>query len=223
MTGAGESADNMARELRDRATGLRAKADELEAKADRSEVGADGERRVATVLAPLESPSCHVLHDRLLDPSTSRVNLDHIVVSVAGIFLVDAKNWAGNVVEFEGSLWQHKFGTAGQRVSVPMNPEVDKVRRMAEQVETVSARVVEPVMCLTGENADRFGPARSIRGADLRQVRGDRPGDGRRATQDPRVPARGSPGHRRFVPAGRLRRRRPGAGRRPDLRSGSAV
>ena len=167
MTGAGESADNMARELRDRATGLRAKADELEAKADRSEVGADGERRVATVLAPLESPSCHVLHDRLLDPSTSRVNLDHIVVSVAGIFLVDAKNWAGNVVEFEGSLWQHKFGTAGQRVSVPMNPEVDKVRRMAEQVETVSARVVEPVMCLTGENADRFGPARSIRGVSV--------------------------------------------------------
>jgi hypothetical protein len=164
VTGAGESAENMARELRDRARDLRAKADELEGRADRSEVGADGERRVAAVLAPLESPSCRVLHDRLLDPSASRVNLDHVVVSVAGIFLVDAKNWAGDVVEFEGSLWQHKFGLAGKRVSVPMNPEVNKVRWMAEQVETLSTRVVEPVVCLTGENADRFGPPRSIRG-----------------------------------------------------------
>jgi hypothetical protein len=167
MADAGESADDMARELRDRARGLRAKADELEGRADRSEIGAEGERRVAAVLAPLESPSCRVLHDRLLDPSTSRVNLDHIVVSVAGIFVVDAKNWAGDVVEFEGSLWQHKFGPAGKRISVPMNPEVNKVRRMAEQVETVATRVVEPVVCLTGDNADRFGPARSIRGVSV--------------------------------------------------------
>ena len=94
----------------------------------------------------------------------SQANLDHIVICPAGNYLIDAKNWVGNVVEYEHALWQHKWSEDSKRTSIPMNPQVDKVRRMAEQVEVTASRVVEPVICLAGENAERFGEPRQIRG-----------------------------------------------------------
>jgi hypothetical protein len=45
-----------------------------------------------------------------------------------------------------------------------MNAEVDKVRHMAEAMETLSSCVVEPVLCLTGRNAHAFGAHQLIRG-----------------------------------------------------------
>jgi hypothetical protein len=129
--------------------------------------GEGGERRVASELQPLEGAACRVLHDRLLDAGKPNANLDHIVVSAAGIFLIDAKNWAGKVVEYEGSLWQHKYGEGAARTRIPMDPEVNKVRRMAEQMAASSSRVVEPVLCLTGDRADHFGEARTVRGVSV--------------------------------------------------------
>ena len=73
----------------------------MDAMASNWQPGEAGERRVADALRPLEGTHCHVLHDRLLDPGRSRVNLDHIVVSVAGNYLINAKNWSGDI---SGSL-----------------------------------------------------------------------------------------------------------------------
>lgn len=79
----GGSAGKRAQALRKVAAERRAAADRAEAMASQWEAGELGEGRVAEALRPLEGENCHVLHDRLLNPGRSRVNLDHIVVCVA--------------------------------------------------------------------------------------------------------------------------------------------
>ncbi|MDQ1744673.1 MAG: hypothetical protein QOE23_3012, partial [Pseudonocardiales bacterium] len=158
MGAEGGSAREKAEALRRLAADARLKADRMDSMASRWEAGDLGERRVAAALAPLEGRHCRVLHDRLLAPGQSRVNLDHIVVSVAGTYLIDAKNFTGTVVAEGGSLRQR----AGSRRS--LDDKVDKVRRMAEQLESLTTSVIDPVICLAGEHSEEFGEPVAVRG-----------------------------------------------------------
>ena len=167
----GESASSKARELREQAAVAMAESGRLAQEAAAWEAGAAGERRVAEALSGLtDGPNVFVLHDRLLRPGRSQANLDHVVVSPGGTHLVDAKNWAGNVTVYQGSLWRHKPDGQGGRSSECMNAEVDKVRHMAETMETLSSCVIEPVLCLTGRNAPGFGADQLIRGVHIVSV-----------------------------------------------------
>jgi hypothetical protein len=164
----GESASSQAHSLREQATAAQTEAARLTEEAAAWEAGAKGERRVAEALSILAGMSnVNVLHDRLLRPGRSQANLDHIVVSPGGAHLIDAKNWAGNVNVYQGSLWRHKPDSQGGRSSECMNAQVDKVRRMAEAMETLSSCVVDPVLCLTGRNSHGFGTDQLIRGVHV--------------------------------------------------------
>lgn len=57
--------------------------------------GAAGERAVAKRLAKLEPKGVLALYDRRVPGS--RANIDHIAVGPAGVFVIDAKRWSGNV------------------------------------------------------------------------------------------------------------------------------
>jgi hypothetical protein len=57
--------------------------------------GADGEERLGQQLNEHLSDIGHVLHDRKV-PNT-RGNIDHLVVALSGIWIVDAKNYTGKV------------------------------------------------------------------------------------------------------------------------------
>lgn len=62
--------------------------------------GWEGERRTARALAPLRRSGCVLLHDlpdRGSSGRTSKANLDHVVVSPGGVFLLDSKWLAGEV------------------------------------------------------------------------------------------------------------------------------
>lgn len=164
----GESASSQAHSLREQAAAAQAEAARLTNEAAAWEAGAEGERRVAEALSDLSAASNVILfHDRLLRPGRSQANLDHIVVSPGGAYLIDAKNWAGNVTVYQGSLWRHKPDGLGGRSSECMNAQVDQVRRMAEAMETLSSCVVDPVLCLTGRNAHAFGQDQLIRGVHV--------------------------------------------------------
>ena len=164
----GESASSQAHSLREQAAAAQAEAARLNDEAAAWEAGAEGERRVAAALSVLTPASnVIVMHDRLLRPGRSQANLDHIVVSPAGAYLIDAKNWAGNVTIYQSSLWRHKPDGQGGRSSECMNAQVDQVRRMAEAMETLSSCVIDPVLCLTGRNAHAFGTEQLIRGVHV--------------------------------------------------------
>ena len=77
--------------------------------------------------------------------------------------LIDAKNWAGNLTEWEGGLFKHQHGSAGQRRHVPVHHEVDNVMRMGTEM---ARRIQVPVLvavALAGAQADDFGEPRLVR------------------------------------------------------------
>ena len=121
-----------------------------------------GERRVAAALADLRE-AWTVLHDRLLRPGQSDANLDHVVVGPGGLFLVDAKNRAGRVIDWEGGLFQHTV-REGQPVLVNLAGELKKVHGMAAYMAAEAGMPVTPVLCLAGVHEAEFGEPRMLRG-----------------------------------------------------------
>lgn len=149
----GGSAWQRADELRAEAAAARARAEALEREAGAWQAGADGERRVAVELGKLP-PTWRVLHDRLLRPGRSLTNIDHLVVGPSGVYLIDAKNWAGGVSVYDGTLWQHNGGSRCRRDAL------EQVHRFAGEVERAIALPVTPVLALAGKPSARFTPRR---------------------------------------------------------------
>ncbi len=72
-----------------------------------------------------------VLHDRRI-PGT-RANIDHIVVSPAGVFVIDAKNWSGRVEQRDIGGW---FKT-DLRLYVGGRDRTKRIAGMSSQLEAV--------------------------------------------------------------------------------------
>src|SRR5687768_6626707 len=99
----------------ERAAHMTARADELELRArelaeqaarlrdvtSKVEKGNEGERRIGDRLDILDGAGWHVLHDRRKS-SSSRANLDHVVVGPPGVLVIDAKNWSGGLLRLDG-------------------------------------------------------------------------------------------------------------------------
>lgn len=137
----------------------RLRAEQLEAQAGAWAAGADGERRAAAALRELPD-GWVVLHDRLLRPGTSLTNLDHVVVGPGGVFLVDAKNWAGGLSVHDDNLWQH----AGR--SSAKGAELDKLAGFAGELEKALGVPVVPLVALAGGHSGRF-KAQRVRGVEV--------------------------------------------------------
>lgn len=93
------------------------------------EQGARGERVLGSTLDPLRAEGMAVLHDRRIPGS--RANIDHIVVSAAGVFVIDAKNYKGRVERHDRGGW---FST-DYRLYVGGRDKTALVARMAKQAE----------------------------------------------------------------------------------------
>ena len=111
--------------------------------------GAPGEQKVGVTLDGIQG--IIVLHDR--HKPRSRNNIDHVAVTPAGVWVIDAKVRAGKKLEF-----RNKGGLLGrdERLVVGGRDETKLVDDMAWQVQTVYAAcadllgdtVVRPALCL---------------------------------------------------------------------------
>ena len=103
------------------------------------DAGSRGERALGRYLETLhDGDSIVVLHDRRI-PGT-RANIDHVVVAPSGIFVVDAKNYAGKVQRIDRGGW---FST-DWRLIVGRRDCTRLVHGMAKQVAAIRAAVGEP-------------------------------------------------------------------------------
>lgn len=107
--------------------------------------GAEGERRVADSLAHLTRYGWTVLHD-VRWPGRQRANIDHIAIGPAGVFVVDAKNWSGDVRVTDAGVRQNGYGRGAA---------VEGVSQAAAAVTTLlepqHRSAVRGVMCLAGQ------------------------------------------------------------------------
>ena len=129
--------------------------------------GARGERLLGDRLDAHRDQGIAVLHDRRI-PGT-RANIDHVVVSAAGVFVVDAKNYSGRVELQDRGGW---FST-DYRLCVGGRDKTTLVRGMARQVAAVQTALepafadvpVTPVICFVDSEWGLF--ARPLRFGDV--------------------------------------------------------
>ena len=74
--------------------------------------GAAGEQRVAAALAKHLKPGVVVLHDRRIPGS--RANIDHIAIAPSGVWVIDAKRYAGKVAVTRPLLGAARLTIAGR-------------------------------------------------------------------------------------------------------------
>jgi Nuclease-related domain len=111
--------------------------------------GAEGERIVGQALETACAGIGHVLHDRRL-PGSKR-NIDHVVVTGAGVFVVDAKNVKGTprFANFGGTLTTDERLCIGRMDQTMM---VEGVQSLGAAVREISKTEVTSVLCFVGQN-----------------------------------------------------------------------
>ncbi len=93
--------------------------------------GARGERALGAFLDPLRDEGIAVLHDRRIPGS--RANIDHVVVSAAGVFVIDAKNYQRRVEYRDRGGWF----SVDERLYVGGRDKTSLVKGMAKQATAV--------------------------------------------------------------------------------------
>jgi hypothetical protein len=114
-------------------------------------VGAEGERRIAEVLADVKGIA--VLHDRLV-PGQGAANLDHVLVTPKGVFIVDAKKYSGTLEcrvvgkGFSTDLRLYVAGRDRSKLIDAMGSQVEVVRGvLAPGFEHIPVR---GILCFVG-------------------------------------------------------------------------
>jgi hypothetical protein len=95
--------------------------------------GALGEQAIGSSLDRLREEGIAVLHDRRIPGS--RANIDHLVISQAGVFVVDTKHYRGRVEQRDVGGWLTRDlrlyvgGRDRTKLVAGMRPQVEAVRR----------------------------------------------------------------------------------------------
>ncbi|MFM7225126.1 MAG: nuclease-related domain-containing protein [Actinomycetota bacterium] len=114
--------------------------------------GAVGEERLARYLTRELGPSAEVLNDRRI-PGT-KANIDHVVVTASGVWVIDAKNYRGKVETRD----RGGFFTQDLRLFVGGRDQTKLVDAMARQVDVVGRvlgdATVPVVPCLCFVNSE---------------------------------------------------------------------
>lgn len=116
--------------------------------------GAEGERQLGARLDALTEAGIVVLHDRLRPGTTA--NIDHLVVTPSGIWVIDAKHYRGAVARRTVGGWFSR----DVRLYVGRRDRTELATKMATQVDAVRnalavdrvAIAVRPMLCFV--NAD---------------------------------------------------------------------
>jgi hypothetical protein len=133
------------------------------------ERGAFGEQQLADALADVAD--LRALHDRRV-PGT-RGNIDHLLISAAGVFVVDAKMYSGeiHIRERGGLLVSDERLYVGRRdcshLAENMGWQVDAVRRVLESANFEVLPAVVPVLCFIDGDWPLLWPPHSYKGVRL--------------------------------------------------------
>jgi hypothetical protein len=132
--------------------------------------GAGGEELLAEWLDPLAAHGVLLLHDRQIPGS--KANIDHIAISSAGVFVVDAKRYAGRPhLKVEGGILRPRTESlmVGRRdctkLLAGLSKQVDWVRSALEG--RFAAVPVRGVMCFVEADWPLIGGSFSTNGVDV--------------------------------------------------------
>jgi len=129
--------------------------------------GAQGERVVGQALDALVDQDVVVLHDRRIPGS--RANIDHLVVTRAGVWVVDAKRYQGRRprLEVEGGLFRprvEKLRVGGGDRTKLVEGVLGQVARVQQVLGAVPVR---GVLCFVDADWPLLGGSFSVRDVEV--------------------------------------------------------
>jgi hypothetical protein len=126
--------------------------------------GARGEQQTARLLDRLGRDGYMVLHDLAMPDSAA--NVDHLVIGPSGLFVIDSKQWTGEVHQgADGLVWHNHYR---------LDRTLATVRWQAETLGRLLGIPVAPLLCVHGAHVQGGGlraqgvaivPAHLLRGA----------------------------------------------------------
>jgi hypothetical protein len=126
--------------------------------------GAAGERHTARLLRRLARDGYVVFHDLAVPGSPA--NVDHLVIGLSGVFVIDSKQWTGSIHQgADGLVWHNHY---------PLDRTLETVRWEAETVGRVLGTRAAALLCVHGAHVQGGGldaqgvavvPAHLLRGA----------------------------------------------------------
>ncbi|KRF34677.1 NERD domain protein [Nocardioides sp. Soil805] len=131
------------------------------------DTGAVGEERLGKRLNELASGDVRILHDRRI-PRT-RANIDHVAVTRSGIFVIDAKKYAGRPqLKIEGGLIRQRV----EKLIVGTRDCTKVVDGVLKQMDVVRAVVgdhvtIHGVLCFVEADWPLIGGAFTTRGVQV--------------------------------------------------------
>jgi Nuclease-related domain len=126
--------------------------------------GAQGECHTARLLDRLTRDGFVVFHDLAMPGSPA--NVDHLVIGPGGVFVVDSKQWTGDVQQgADGLVWHNHY---------PLDRTLETVRWEAEMIGRLLGTRIHALLCVHGADVHGGGlhaqgvaivPAHLLRGA----------------------------------------------------------
>ena len=110
--------------------------------------GATGERRTARLLDRLSRDGYVVFHD-IGVPGNTRGNVDHLVIGPSGVFVIDSKQWTGDVHQSaDGLVWHNHYC---------LDRTLASVRWQAETLGRLLGIPAAPLVCVHGAHVHGDG------------------------------------------------------------------
>jgi hypothetical protein len=109
--------------------------------------GAQGERRTARLLRRLARVGFVVFHD--LAVPGFQANVDHLVIGPTGVFVIDSKQWTGNVHQgADGLIWHNHYR---------LDRTLETVRWEAETIGRMLGTRAAALLCVHGAHVQGGG------------------------------------------------------------------
>jgi restriction system protein len=120
--------------------------------------GQIGEFVVARMLAQL-GPGYEVLNDLTFVVEGDSTQIDHVVVSTKGVFLIETKNYAGLIFgQANEGQWTQAMGRTKNRFQNPLRQNFKHVKFLSQKLEVKESAIVPLVVFIGGPQFPKGQP-----------------------------------------------------------------
>ena len=125
--------------------------------------GTKGEKRVSGVLNKLDKSKYKILNDVLIRAKDKTVQIDHIVVSIYGIFVIETKNYSGNIYgDGYKDKWTQYIGREKNLFQNPLRQNYGHYKTIADLLNISDDKLIKPVVVFAGTAKLKISNANNV-------------------------------------------------------------
>ncbi len=114
--------------------------------------GAEGEKIVTFLLSKLSKKDYRIINDIILKTSTATTQIDHIVVSKYGIFVIETKNYKGLIFGDEKSeKWTQSIYGNKKKFMNPIRQNYGHIKNIEKLISDIGSFPIISIIAFSGD------------------------------------------------------------------------